>query len=127
MKKKVMLGVVLAGLVGGGVWLAFFTGCADPTVKQPYKEEDLNTDQIRAKLNSPDFKEQLEGKKQIDKLPPDDKRKVLLVLADDPKPSTRIMAVQKLKTVDHPDARAKLEKLAREDADATVRELAGEK
>lgn len=107
--------------------LALLTGCGvDPTVKEPYKAKDLTVDEIRAKLQSGDFRQRLEATKQIDSLPSDEKLRVLLVLADDPQPSTRLLAVKKLRAIDDPQARAKLEQIAKNDPDPDVRELAAQ-
>lgn len=104
-----------------------FWGCSyDPTAKEPYKKRDLTVEEIRAKLKSADFKQRLEASAQIDKLDPEEKVQVLLVLADDPVASTRILAVKKLVPLQDPRARAKLEHVAKSDPDADVRDLAAQ-
>jgi HEAT repeat protein len=107
--------------------LLFLVGCSDPTVKEPYQQKDLTVEEIRAKLKSEDFKHRLEASKQIDKLPSEEKLLVLLNLAADPEPSTRLLAVKKLQAVDDPRARQKLEQLAQSDPDTDVREAAGQR
>ncbi len=102
-------------------------GCRyDPTAKEPYKKRDLTVEEIRAKLKSSDFKQRLEASAQIDKLDPEEKIQVLLVLADDPVASTRLLAVKKLSPLQDARARAKLERLAKDDPDADVRDLAAQ-
>jgi hypothetical protein len=102
--------------------------CAvDRDITKPPEKRDLKADEIRAKLTGSDFKEKLEAEKQIDKLEPDEKRRILLGLSGDADPAVRLIAVKHLRRLDHPDARAALEKLAAGDPDPTVRELAGSK
>lgn len=97
-------------------------GCVDTTADRPYRERDLAVDEIRAKLASEDFHERLEASKQIERLDPAEKFRVLLVLADDPNPATRLLAVQKLKPI--AAARDRLARMAKEDPDPDVRDLA---
>ena len=122
MKKLVVAGIVLLAAAGG--WLAF-AGChVDGTVAQPVEHRDLALDEIRGMLKSGDFKQKLEASKQIDKLPLDDRLRVLDGLAADPDQAVRLMAAKKLKTIDDPRAKATLEKL-KNDADADVKAMAG--
>ena len=107
--------------------LFLFAACGvDPTVKEPYKARVFTADEIRAKLNSGDFRQRLEATKQIDSLQPEEKLALLLLLADDPQPSTRLLAVKKLKTLPDSAAKEKLQQIARSDPDPDVREWAGQ-
>lgn len=124
-KALVASGIVAAlGAAGAGVWLLRQRARVDRSVTQPYVEKDLTTDEIRAKLASGEFKDKLEAAKQIDKLDPAEKLRVLLKLADDPQAATRLLAVKKLRTLDDPRAKEKLARLAEEDPDPDVRDLA---
>lgn len=126
-KKCVGYGVLLLLAAAiGGVWI-FHSGCIDSSVTQPYQEKDLTLDEIRSKFQSGDFKQKLEAGKQIDKLEPSEKLRVLLTLSKEQDPPTRVLAVKKLKPIDDPRARETLERLAKEDPDPTVRQLASER
>ena len=109
------------------VALLVLAGCADTTVKQPYKAPDLTVEEIRTKLQSEDFRQQLEASKQIDKLEPAEKLRVVLALSKDPRGKTRILAVKKLKAIDDAKARERLEQMAKDDPDPDVKDLAGQK
>lgn len=102
-------------------------GCVDSSVTQPYEAKDLTLEEIREKLASKDFKEKLEAKKQIDKLEPEERVRILLALAQDRSPATRIIAAQKLRALDDPRAKTAVARLAQEDPDPTVREVAAGK
>ncbi|GEM_PF-3434001 len=118
-------GVLVLGLAVGAIWFWRQRSRVDLAVSQPYVEKDLTTDEIRSKLGSGEFKQVQEATKQIDKLEPEERLRVLLKLAEDPQSPIRLRAVKKLRALDDPRAKTKLEKMAREDSDADVRELAG--
>ncbi len=114
MRGRVLFGILLLGGFG----------CVDTTVTRPYQEEDLTIKEIRQKLQSGDFRQKLEASKQIDKLPLEERLRVVTVLAVDPAASTRLLAVKKLAKIEDPRSRARLKKMSNEDLDPVVRELA---
>ncbi|MDP6957621.1 MAG: HEAT repeat domain-containing protein [Planctomycetota bacterium] len=114
-----MRGWVLFGLLLLGGF-----GCVDTTVTRPYQEEDLTIKEIRQKLQSGDFRQKLEASKQIDKLPLEERLRVVTVLSVDPAASTRLLAVKKLAKIEDPRSRIRLEKMSKEDPDPVVQELA---
>ena len=114
MRGRVLFGLLLLGGFG----------CVDTTVTRPYQEEDLTIKEIRQKLQSGDFRQKLEASKQIDKLPIEERLRVVTVLSVDPAASTRLLAVKKLAKIEDPRSRARLEKMSKEDPDSVVRELA---
>ncbi len=118
--------VCLFAAVLGSFGLAIgFSGChVDPTVSKPIEHRDLALDEIRGMLRSGDFKQRLEASKQIEKLPLDEKLRVLDGLAVDPDPAVRLMAAKKLRSIDDPRAKATRETL-KNDADPDVRAMAG--
>jgi hypothetical protein len=124
MKKIVIIAAIVAAAGAAAAWYACKRSQVDPTVTQPFVERDLTTDEIRAKMASGDFKQVLEASKQIDKLDPAERLRVLLKLADDPQASTRLLAVRKLRAMDDPRARERLDAMAKGDPDADVRDAA---
>jgi HEAT repeat protein len=125
-RRKFALGGTLAvAVLAACVW-TLMGGCAvDTQITEPHRERDLKLEEIRAMLKSGDFTKKLEASKQIDKLPAEEKLRTLLELSADAEPATRILSVRKLKAIDEPRAKAALARLAKEDPDDTVRELAG--
>jgi len=114
----------LAALAGGALWL-LSSGCqVDTQVTRPYQERSLAAEEIRAMLASGDFKRRLEASKQIDQLPDAERLTVALDLSRDQDPAIRLLAVKKLKEIADPRAKEALGALAKDDPDATVRELA---
>ncbi len=105
--------------------VAAFAGCADTSVDKPYRKPELAAEEVRRKLASGDFRQRLEASKQIDKLAPEEKLQVLLILSKDPQASTRILAVKKLRELSDPRAKERLAEMAKSDSDPDVRELAG--
>ena len=106
-------------------WLLLHGCSVDRDITRPTQKRDLTGDEIRDKLRSLDFKEKLEAEGQIDRLEPPEKRRTLLALADDPDAAVRLIAVKHLRKADTEEARARLSRLAKDDPDPTVRELAG--
>jgi HEAT repeat protein len=120
-------GLALAAAAGGAVYVAL-GGChVDTSVTEPHRERDLAADEVRAMLAGGDFAKKVEAGRQIDKLPPADRLRILLRLADDPDPAVRLLAARKLRAIDDPAAKATLARLATDDPDETVREIAGAK
>lgn len=125
--------VVAALLAGafvalGGSWPVLAGGCTDSTVTARPVQKDLKVEEIRAGLRSKSFREKLAAKKQIGKLPPADRLRVLQALSQDPDAPTRTIAVQELgKMKDDAGARATLEQIAKNDASPDLRQLAAEK
>lgn len=114
----------LAALLG----LAALAGCVDETVTAPPEQRDLAVEEIRAKLKGDNFREKLAAKKQIGKLAPAERLRVLRALSQDPDVPTRTIAVQELgKMLPDDGARATLADVAKNDPDADVRQLAKEK
>ncbi len=106
----------------------FMVACSiDRDITRPVELRDLTTDEIRIKINSPDFKDKLEADRQIDKLEVEERRRILLKLSTDPDAPVRLIAAKHLKKIDHPEAHAALRRMAQEDPDETVREFAGER
>ncbi len=128
MKKWIVAAVAAAAVAGGAalVWHKVH-GPVDKTVAQPYVEKDLTVDEIRAKLKSKDFKGRVEAGKQIDKLEPEERLRVLLKLADDADTPARVLAVKKLRLIDDARAKDRLRKMAKDDPDSDVRDLAASK
>ena len=107
-----------AGLLAGGCTI-------DREITKPPETRDLRREEICAKLQSPDFKHKLEAEKQIDKLEPVEKRRILLALSSDSDPAVRLITVKHLARIDDSEARERLTEIATSDPDATVREIAG--
>lgn len=105
--------------------LAILAGCADTSVDKPYPTAELQAKEVREKLRSSDFRQRLEGSKQIDKLEPEERLQVLLILSKDPQASTRLLAGKKLRGIADPRAKARLAEM-RNDPDPDVRQLAEE-
>lgn len=117
--------LALAGAAGGGLWFVMGSCHIDTEVTKPHEQRDLQAHEIRAMLAGSDFKRMLEAGQQIDKLAPAEKLRVLLTLAKDPDAAVRLFAAKKLKSVDDPLAKETLARLAKDDPDPTVREIAG--
>jgi len=112
-------------LVGGALLVG---GCVDSTVTARPVKKDLKVEEIRAGLRSKSFREKLAAKKQIGKLAPADRLRVLQALAQDPDAPTRTIAVQELgKMLPDPGAHATLQQVAKNDASPDLRQLAAEK
>jgi hypothetical protein len=127
MGRRFIGGTFLASAAGFGLWL-HLGGChIDTSVTEPHRERDLRLVEIQNMARSGDFRQILEASKQIDKLEPADKLQILGWLADDPDPAVRLLSVKKLRTMNEPEARATLARLASKDPDPDVRSLAGEK
>ena len=125
MKLRVTFGAMALVLVAGaGAWVAAGGCSTDPTVAQPHLKRDLKAEEIRTMLTSGNFKQKLEAKDQIDKLEPEERMRVLTALSTDSDAAVRLIAVQKLKKSDDPRAKDILAKLAKDDPDDTVRDLA---
>jgi len=128
MKLRVTFGAMALVLVAGaGAWVAAGGCSTDPTVAQPHLKRDLKAEEIRSMLTTGDFKQKLEAQKQIDKLEPEERLRIVLALAKDADAAVRLIAVKKLRAIDDPRAKAELARLAKDDPDETVRELAGTK
>ncbi len=113
-------------LTGGGTFLFVNRGAlVDKSITEPYVEKDLPVEEIKTKLLSGDLTQKIAARKQINKLEPEEKLRVLLVLADQPEATVRLLAVRELLWIDDPKAVSKLKSLAKNDPDPDVRELAG--
>ncbi len=124
MRAKLSLGGAALAVAAVGAWVAM-GGCAtDPTVAKPHEKRDLKAEEIRAMLTTGDFKQKLEAQQQIDKLEPEERMSVLATLSTDADAAVRLIAVKKLKKSDDPRAKDILAKLAKNDPDETVRDLA---
>lgn len=125
--KTVLLSVVILLLAGGaglGVW--YWRGKAEAEAVTKVERRDLPVEEIRQKLQSGNFREKLEAKKQIGKLTPEDRVAVLRVLLTDPQAATRLIAVSELGKLEGDAARAALAEAAEKDADEMVRAAAKE-
>ena len=119
-------GVIVAFALGGGIWF-LSCGChVDSSVAEPYRERDLELRDIRLMLRSGDFKRTLEASKQIDKLAPEEKVRFLLELSESPEAPIRIVAVKKLRVLDDPRAKDRVARMAKDDPDSTVRQIANQ-
>lgn len=127
--KKWILAAVAAAVLAGGSWIAWhkMRGSVDKTVAQPYQKPNLSVDEIKAKLISKDNKQILEATQQIDKLPAEEKLQALLKLSEVPETPARLRAVKLLRKIDDPRAKERLQKLAMEDPDEDIRDLAASK
>ncbi|MBI5366606.1 MAG: HEAT repeat domain-containing protein [Planctomycetes bacterium] len=106
---------------------AFLTagcGSVDPTVTQKPGQTDLNAEQIKAKLSSDKFSDKLEARKQLGKLPPAEQVSILTGLLADKRAGVRLVAVQELKKLSDPAAKAALAKVAAGDPDPEVKAAA---
>ena len=126
MTKGMVILFLLILLTGGGTF-AFVNRdmLIDSSLTEPYVEKDLTTEEIRSKLLSGGLKQKLEASKQIDKLPPEEKIRVLLKLSEGDATTSRLMAVKKLRPIDDPRVKERLKWLAENDPDPLVRTLAG--
>ena len=126
MTKGMVILFLLILLTGGGTF-AFVNRdmLIDSSLTEPYVEKDLTTEEIRSKLLSGGLKQKLEASKQIDKLPPEEKIRVLLKLSEGDATTSRLMAVKKLLPIDDPRVNERLNWISENDPDALVRTLAG--
>ncbi len=126
MTKGMVILFCLILLTGGGTF-AFVNRDAliDNSLTEPYVEKDLTTEEIRSKLLSGGLKQKLAASKQIDKLPAEEKLRVLLKLSEGSETTSRLMAVKKLRSIEDSRAKERLKWLSENDPDALVRELAG--
>ena len=89
----------------------------------------LSVDRIAVLLASPDFKERLQARRQIDRLPEDQRVTLLEMLSKDSRPEVRLMAASGMEPVRAvPRVREILARLARDpdpDVRATAVRLAG--
>lgn len=127
MGERIGIGAAVTVAAAAGAWLAVSSCSIDPTVKEPYKERDLQAKEIRAMLTSGDFMKQREASRQIEKLEPEERLRILTTLSKDADAPVRLIAVKNLHKIDDPRAKETLAKLAKDDPDETVRELAGGK
>lgn len=104
-------------------------GCGiDYTVTDTPEERDLTTDEIRTQLQGGSFRDKLEARKQIGKLPREQRIKVLEELTNDPDVSTRTIAIQELgKMLPDTGAAEVLARVAAEDPAPDLKALAQEK
>jgi len=128
MTKGMVILFLLILLTGGGTF-AFVNRdmLIDHSLTEPYVEKDLTTEEIRTKLLSGGLKQKLEASKQIDKLPAEEKLRVLLKLSEGEATTSRLMAVKKLRSIEDSRAKERLKWLSENDPDALVRQLAGSK
>lgn len=130
MKKLILLLVVAALVAGGYVGYTRYQQASEEAeeLTAPPERKDLPLEAIRAKLKGDSFRDKLEAKRQIGKLPPADRLEVLRSLAKDEDVPTRTIAVQELgKLLPLEGAQKVLAELADNDGDAAVRALAQEK
>ena len=106
--------------------LCFLAGCVDKTITEPPKHKELTAQEIKNNLKKGDFRAKLEARKQLDKLPLEEKMKLLLELVVDEEASTRILAVRELGKLDDARATEAIQKAATSDADETVKSVAQE-
>jgi hypothetical protein len=126
MTKGTIILFFLILLTGGGAFLFVNRDALiDRSLTEPYVEKDLKAEEIRTKLLSGDLLQKIAARKQIDKLEPEKKLRVMLVLADKSDAIVRLLAAKELRKIDDPKAVAKLAWLAENDPDETVREVAG--
>ena len=82
--------------------------------------KDLKGDQIIKMLTSGDFKQKLQARKEISKLKPQERKRVLLRMSKEKNPATRMMAIQGLKAfLKDPQVKKVMEGLQK-DPDADV-------
>ena len=126
MTKGTIILFFLILLTGGGAFLFVNRDALiDRSLTVPYVEKNLTAEEIRTKLLSGDLLQKIAARKQIDKLEPEKKLRVMLVLADKSDAIVRLLAAKELRKIDDPKAVAKLAWLAENDPDETVREVAG--
>jgi hypothetical protein len=123
MKRAVIPVVGLLLAAGALLWL-FGGGCSvDTEITKPVERRDLASEEVRTKLKSPDFKEKLEAERQIDKLEPGERRRLLLELARNREAPVRLIAAKHLRKLSDDEVRALLRRMAKEDPDPAVREI----
>ncbi len=130
-KRNILIGLVvvfcLAAIAGGVFLILYYRGKAEAdALTKPIERVELPIDAIKEKLRSPNFREKLEARRQIDKLTVADRVAVCKVLLADPDAPTRTLAVTVLAATDSPEARALLAEAAKSDADESIRGLAAE-
>ncbi len=92
--------------------------------KQRPFDRPLTSAEIVAQLRSANFREKLEARRELGRLDPETRLRVLRRLLADEEVASRLLAVQELTNVPGAEARALLQQTASGDADATVREQA---
>lgn len=126
MTKGTIILFFLILLTGGGAFLFVNRDALiDRSLTEPYVEKNLTAEEIRTKLLSGDLLQKIAARKQIEKLEPEEKLRVLLILADDSDVTVRLLAARELLKIEDPGAVDKLSWLAENDPDETVREVAG--
>jgi len=124
----IVAGVLLVLAAAAAVVYQRYTAAGDEAkeLTAPAVARDLPVEEIRAKLQSGNFREKLAAKKQIEKLEPTDRVAVLAALLQDPDVATRLIAVSALGDLGSDEARTKLAEVAAKDGDEKVRAAATE-
>ena len=99
--------------------------CTDPTVHKMPEFKDLQVNQIKVMLKSPDFKKKLEAQRQIKKLPVPARIALLGHLLKEKELATRLLAARLLAAVSDPKAKAMVQAVAKNDPNPIVRKLVG--
>ncbi|MFH1533074.1 MAG: HEAT repeat domain-containing protein [Pseudomonadota bacterium] len=111
-----------AHLLGALLLAAASLHCAGDIVEQE-QDRVLTSDALRTALTSEDFRAKNRARKQIDTLAPPERLALLVEVASLPDPAARTLAVVELAKMGDA-ARPTLERLAADDPDPDIRELA---
>ena len=129
-KKKVLagflVGLVLGSAVGAMGAFMYFTRTAEEMaeVTKPVGEVELPIAEIRAQLLTGSFREKQTARRQIGKLPEDQRLKVLQALATDEDTKARLIAATELGKLGTIPARTLLQEMAQNDPDEMVKTVA---
>ena len=105
MTKGTIILFFLILLTGGGAFLFVNRDALiDRSLTEPYVEKNLTAEEIRTKLLSGDLLQKIAARKQIEKLEPEEKLRVLLILADDSDVTVRLLAARELLKIEDPGA-----------------------
>ncbi len=130
MRKRVAIlvaGTALAGAGGVAAWYHVRAMDEVAAVTAPLDDAKPTAERIAAMLASPDFKERVQARRQIEGLPPDQRAPVLEALAGDERAEVRLLAVSALGGMDDRSRFVDLlKRLATGDPDPDVRAAAAQ-
>lgn len=129
MRTRVVVAAVALSLAGAGTWAVLQWHRAEEDVQAVTAAPDspgLSAARIAEMLASPDFKERIQARRQIDRLPERERVEVLAALSTDERAEVRMLAVSGMEALRSlPRVRDLLSRLAAGDPDPDVRASAG--